>query len=86
MATSPLSSRGPTRGRNCYVTPAFSGLPNAKKGEKIRRGYLTPAFWGFPNPKRAYKIRNGYLASAFFGAKKSAELLHKMIILAGSNP
>ena len=25
---------GPKRGRKCYVTPAFSGVPN--KGDKIR--------------------------------------------------
>ena len=29
---------------NCYVTPAFSGVPN--KGEKIRSGCLTHAFSG----------------------------------------
>ena len=28
MAASPLPSRGPKRGRKCYVTPAFSGIPN----------------------------------------------------------
>ena len=31
-ATSPLPSRGPKRGRKCYVTPAFSGSPT--KGTK----------------------------------------------------
>ena len=25
LAASPLPSRGPTSGRECYVTPAFSG-------------------------------------------------------------
>ena len=39
-----LPSRGPTSGWNCYVTPAFSGVP--KQGDKIRSGYLTPAFSG----------------------------------------
>ena len=34
VATSPLPSRGPKRGRKCYVTPAFSGIPNAKDGEQ----------------------------------------------------
>ena len=54
MAASPLPSQGPKRGRKCYVTPAFPGIPNAKRGEgnqkrsptkgnKIRSGYLTPA-------------------------------------------
>ena len=46
MATSPLPSRGPKKERNCYVTPAFSGVPNAQSREKIRSGYLTPAFSG----------------------------------------
>ena len=46
MPTSTLPSRGPTSGRNCYVTPAFPGVPNAKRREKIRSGHLTPAFLG----------------------------------------
>ena len=44
VATSTLPPRGPKRGRKCYVTPAFSGVPN--KGDKIRSSYLTPAFSG----------------------------------------
>ena len=56
MATTPLPSLGPKRGRNCYVTPAFSGIPNAKRGKKIRSGYLTPAFLGAQ--KRAELLRN----------------------------
>ena len=44
-------SRGPKRGRNCYVTLAFSGVPNAKRGRKIRIGSLTPAFSGVPGQK-----------------------------------
>ena len=62
MATSPLPSREPKRGRKCYVTPAFSGVPN--KGDKIRSGYLTPAFsgvtskiWHIPNAQEALKTR-----------------------------
>ena len=43
-AASPPPSRGPKRGRNCGITPAFSGIPT--KGNKIRSGYLTPAFSG----------------------------------------
>ena len=27
---------GPKRGRKCYVTAAFSGVPNSKRGEEIR--------------------------------------------------
>ena len=32
LATSPLPFRGPTSGRECYVSPAFSGPPT--KGTK----------------------------------------------------
>ena len=56
MATSPLPSQGPKRGRDCCVTPAFSGIPNPKREEKIRSGYLTPAFSGAQ--KRAKLLRN----------------------------
>ena len=56
MATSTLHSQGPKRGRNCYVTPAFTGIPNAKRGDKIRSGYLTFAFSGAQ--KRAEVLRN----------------------------
>ena len=33
-------------GRDCYVSFAFSEIPNTKHGQKIRSGYLTPTFWG----------------------------------------
>ena len=59
VAASPLPSRGPKGGRTCNVTPAFSGVPNTKRGEqnqkwsptkgnKIRIGCPTPAFSGGP--------------------------------------
>ena len=51
-----MPSRGPRRGWNCYVTPAFLGVPNAKRGDKIRRGYLTHAFSGAQ--KRVELLRN----------------------------
>ena len=44
VAASPLPSRGPKRGRKCYVTPAFSGSPTPSMGSKIKSGCLTPAF------------------------------------------
>ena len=56
VATSPLPSPGPTRGRKCYVTPAFSG---AKRWEKIRSGCRSPAFSGAQ--KRAEVLRNPYI-------------------------
>ena len=46
MDTSPLPSRGHKRGRNCYVTPAFSGVPKAKRRGTIRSGYVIPACLG----------------------------------------
>ena len=56
VATSLLPSRGPKRGRNCYVTLAFSEVPNTKRGEKLRTGCLTPAVSGAQ--KRAEVLRN----------------------------
>ena len=59
MATSPLASRWPRIGRNCYVTHAFPGVLNAKRGEYIASGYLTAAFSG--HQKRAELLRNPYI-------------------------
>ena len=56
MAASTVPSRGPKTGRNCYVTCAFSGVPNTMRGEKIRSGYLTPTF--LEPQKRAELLRN----------------------------
>ena len=42
VTASPLPSRGPTSGRNRYVTPVLSGVP--RRGDKIRSAYLTPTF------------------------------------------
>ena len=56
LAASSLPSQGPKRGRNCYVTPAFSGIPNAKRGDKFKCGCLNPAFSGAQ--KRAELVRN----------------------------
>ena len=46
VATSPLPSQGPRRGRKCHVTPALSGVPI--KGDIITSGYLTLDFSGGP--------------------------------------
>ena len=56
LATSPLPSRGPKKGRTCYATPALLHVPNAKRGDKIKNGYLTLAFLGAH--KRAQLLRN----------------------------
>ena len=46
LTASLLPSRGPKRGRNCYVTPAFSGGPQHQARGEIRIGCLTPALSG----------------------------------------
>ena len=90
-ATSPLHSRGspktrgtkselvgPTSGRKCYITPAFSGIPK-DKGNKIRIGGAHkwaemlhhPCILGDPQ-----RLRIG-------GAHKWAEMLHHPCILGG---
>ena len=33
---------GPKRGHNCYVTPIFSGVPNAKRGEQNQKRMVSP--------------------------------------------
>ena len=71
MAASPLPSRGPKRGWKCYVTPAFSGVPNAKRREENQKCFPTK---GFTN-------RSGCLTPAFSGAEKRAEMLRHPYIL-----
>ena len=46
MAASPLFCRGPKRGRKCYITPAFSGVPNAKRREENEKWLPHPYFLG----------------------------------------
>ena len=94
--TSPLPVGGPTRGRNCYVTTAFSAVPN--KGSRITTGYLAPLFWGPTRgqncyvtpafsgiPNKGYKITRGYLTAAFLGAHRRAKLLHNPYIASPRN-
>ena len=98
VASSRLLSQGPRRGRKCYGTPAFSGVPNAKCGERMSTRYLTPTFSGprrgrkcyvtlalpgVPDAKRRGKIRSGYLTPAFSGAPKRAEVLRNPCIPRG---
>ena len=71
VATSPLPSRGPKRGWKCNVTPAFSGIPNAKRGEQNQK-------W---SPTKGNKIRSGCLTPAFSGAQKRVEMLCHPCIL-----
>ena len=76
---------GAHKWRNCYVTTAFSRVPNAKRGEKIRSGCLThallgaptsgrdfcvtPAFSGLPSAHPGEKITFPCVSAAFSGAQ-----------------
>ena len=87
VATSPLPSWGPKRGRKCYVNPAFLGIPN--KGEQNQNWLLQPCLLGGPkegenatspqhsrvSPIKGNKIKTGYLTHAFSGAQKRAKML-----------
>ena len=87
----------PKRGRKCYVTPAFSGVPNAKRGDqnqnwlhhpcllggpKEGRNAMSPLHsQGSPTPSVGIKIRSGYITLAFSGAQKREEMLCHPCIL-----
>ena len=43
-----LEGWGPKKGRKCYVTPAFSGVPN--KGDKMSPFFWTPTDTQVPPP------------------------------------
>ena len=66
MAASPPPYREPKRQRKCYVTPTFSGIPNAKPGEQNQKLV----------PNKGNKIRSGCLTLAFSGAQKRAKMPH----------
>ena len=97
VATSPLPSRGPKRGQKCYVTPAFSGIPNKEEqnlkglphpcvlwGPREGRNTMAPLHSrGFPTASAGSKIRSGYLTPAFSGAQKRVEMLRHPCILRG---
>ena len=75
MATSPLPSLAPKRGRTCYVTPAFLGVPN--KGYKIGSCCLTLAFSGaqkwaklLRNPCVLGVLKNGFKKSPPWASAK----------------
>ena len=73
VAASTMLSRGPKRGRKCYVTPAFSGMPN--KREQNQKWLPDPCLLGgpkeggndmsplhsrrFPTPSAGSKMRSG---------------------------
>ena len=94
LATSPLPSRGPKRGQNCYATPAFSGVRN--KGDKIKTGYLTAAFLGAQKrvallrkpcvlwgPQQMGQNQNWLPHRCFLRGQKRVECLRNACILGG---
>ena len=69
---SPLPSRRPKRKQKCYVTPPFSGIPNAKRGERKNQKW---------SPTNGNKIISGCLTPAFSEAQKRAEMRRHRCIL-----
>ena len=68
---------GPKRGRKCYITPAFSRVPN--KGDKIKAaqkeaGNATSPLHSWGSPTKGTKSNR---------AQKRAEMLHHHCILGG---
>ena len=55
------------------VTPAFSGVPNAKRGEQNQRS----------SPTKGNKITSGCLTPAFSGTQRRAQILRHRCILGG---
>ena len=94
-AASAMPSRGPKSGRKCYVTPAFSRVPN--NGEQNQNWLPQPCLLGGPkaggsatsprcsrgSPTKGSKIRIRCLSHAFSGAQKWAEVLRHPCILRG---
>ena len=62
------NQKGPISRQSGYITPAFSGIPNAQQGEKIRNGpqvgivatFLLP-FWGSPMPSTERKTKMAHM-------------------------
>ena len=86
-----MPSGWPPKGRKCYVTPAFSGVPNKDNNKAERNQNWLPQSWLLGSPKvgasatsslhsrgsptKGSKIRIGCLSHAFSGAQKWAEVL-----------
>ena len=73
VVASTLPSRGTRRGRKCYVTPAFSGVPNAKRGKENQK-------W---SPTKGNKIGGGCLTPAFSRGPKRVQMLRHPCIVGG---
>ena len=74
--TSPLPSRGPGSGRNCYATRALSRIPEEGTKSEVATSPLPSRGPRRTHaPRRGDKIRKGYITPAFSGAWKWLELL-----------
>ena len=97
-----LPSRGPKKRRKCYVTLAFAGVPNTKRGEQNRKWLPHPCllggpikggnatfplhYRGSPTPSAGNKIRIGCSTPAFSGAQNRAKVLRQPCILEDPRP
>ena len=73
---------GPKKGRKCYVTPAFSGVPN--KGEQNQKSKPTLRITMMHHAtKRGFKDCPGFLNSTRRLGPKRAEMLRHSCILGG---
>ena len=81
VAASPLPSRGRKRGRKCEVSPAFSGVPNANRGEQNHKwrphpclpekaGVRRPILMLFPLVGDHQEYRGGVSFPPSFGPPK----------------
>ena len=89
MVVSFLTSWQPERGRKCYISPPWSGVPNAKRGEQNQKwlshhcllggqkegGNALPPMHSrrSPTPSAGSKIRDGCLSPALSGGPKVGE-------------
>ena len=92
-----LACFGPKKRRKCYVTPAFSGVPNTKRWHHNQKSLPHPFLLGGPkhggnptspmhsrgSPTKGNKIRSGCLTLAFSGAQKTPEMLCHCCTLGG---
>ena len=86
VAASPLPSRGPKRGRKCYITPAFSGVPNI--GVQNHKWLPHPYLLGGPKEGGSATSPLRFRGSPNKGTKskvahKWAEMLYDPYVLGG---
>ena len=95
MVASPLPSQGLKRGRKCYITPAFSWIPNIREQNLkwlphpcLLRAQKRAEMLCHPciprDPQHTGTKYETSLTPAFSGAQKRAEMLHHPCILGAS--